>query len=109
MPSVYSSSSLLSSFLVRRIVGNGDVWVVEACFDYSGRIYHVANIIEFCEGKIIRETRYYADPFQAPAWRAKWVEPIEAEGSAMRWTQSQGLPHSTGTVKGYDKKGKVSI
>jgi hypothetical protein len=94
---------------VCRIVGSGDVWVVELRSDYSGRIYYVANIIEFCEGKIIRETRYYADPFEAPAWRALWVEPIEAEGSAMRWIQSQGLPYSTGTLKGYDKKGKVNV
>lgn len=64
---------------VRRIVGSGDVWVVELRSDYSGRIYHVVNIIEFREGKIIRETRYYADPFEAPAWRAQWVEPIGLE------------------------------
>ena len=64
---------------VRRIVGSGDVWVLEARSDYNGRIYYGANIIEFCEGKIIRETRYYADPFEAPAWRAQWVEPSEAE------------------------------
>jgi hypothetical protein len=66
---------------LRRIVGSGDVWVVEARSDYSGRIYYVAMIIEFREGKIIRETRYYADPFEAPTWRAQWVEPIEEEGS----------------------------
>jgi hypothetical protein len=59
-------------------VGSGDVWVVEARSDYGGRIYDVAVIIEFREGKILRETRYYADPFEAPAWRAPWVEPIEA-------------------------------
>ena len=64
---------------VRRVVGNGDVWVVEARSNYSGRIYHITNILEFREGKIIRETRYYADPFEAPAWRAQWVEPIEEE------------------------------
>jgi hypothetical protein len=64
---------------VRRIVGSGDVWVVEARSDYSGRIYYVAVIFEFREGKIMRETRYYADPFEAPAWRAPLVEPIEAE------------------------------
>ncbi len=64
---------------VRRIVGSGDVWVVEARSDYSGRIYYVALIIEFREGKIIRETRYYADPFEAPAGRAQWVEPIGEE------------------------------
>jgi hypothetical protein len=32
--------------------------VVEGRSDYSRRIYYVANIIEFREGKIIRETRY---------------------------------------------------
>jgi hypothetical protein len=64
---------------VRRVVGSGDVWVVEGRSDYGGRIYHITNILEFREGKIIRETRYYADSFQAPAWRAQWVEPIEKE------------------------------
>jgi len=64
---------------VRHIVGSGDVWVVEGRSDYSGRIYHVATIFEFREGKIMRETRYYADPFEAPAWRAQWVEAIEEE------------------------------
>jgi hypothetical protein len=66
---------------VRRIVGSGDVWVVEAHSDYGGRIYYVALIVEFREGKIIRETRYYADPFEAPAWRAHWVEPIGSDAA----------------------------
>ena len=66
---------------IRRVVGSGDVWVVEGRSDYGGRIYHVANIIEFCAGKIIRETRYYADPFEAPEWRAQWVEPIDVGDS----------------------------
>jgi hypothetical protein len=35
------------------------------------------NEQEFRDGKIGRETRYYAEPFEAPAWRAQWVEPIE--------------------------------
>ena len=67
---------------VRRVVGSGEVWVVEGRSDYGGRIYHIANILEFREGKIMRETRYYTDPFQAPAWRAQWVEAIEEESCA---------------------------
>ncbi len=63
---------------VRRIFGSGDVWVVELLSDYSGRLYYVANILELRDGKIARETRYYADPFEAPAWRAQWVEPMES-------------------------------
>jgi hypothetical protein len=35
------------------VVGSGDVWVVEARSDYGdGRIYHVAMIVEFRDGKI---------------------------------------------------------
>jgi hypothetical protein len=26
------------------------------------------------DGKIWRDTRYYAEPFEAPEWRAQWVE-----------------------------------
>jgi ketosteroid isomerase-like protein len=63
---------------LRRVVGAGDVWVVEGQSDYGGRIYHVVMIVEFRDGKILRETRYYADPFDAPEWRAQWVEPMEA-------------------------------
>jgi hypothetical protein len=29
------------------------------------------------DGKILRETRYYGEPFEAPAWRAQWVQRIE--------------------------------
>jgi ketosteroid isomerase-like protein len=62
----------------RRVVGSGDVWVVEARSDYGdGRIYHVAMIVEFRDGKIWRDTRYYAQPFEAPEWRAQWVEHME--------------------------------
>jgi hypothetical protein len=62
---------------LRRVVGSGDVWVLEMRSDYDGRIYHVVVIVEFRDGKIVRETRYYADPFDAPEWRAEWVESME--------------------------------
>ena len=60
---------------VRRIVGSGDLFVMEAVSDYpGGGTFQVANIVEFSGGKIIRETRYYAEPFEPPEWRATWVE-----------------------------------
>jgi ketosteroid isomerase-like protein len=65
------------SIELRRVVGSGDVWVVEARSDYDGRIYRAVMIAEFREGKIVRETRYYADPFEAPEWRAQLVETME--------------------------------
>ena len=62
----------------RRVVGSGDVWVIEGRSDYGdGQIFDVAMIVEFRDGKIWRDTRYYAEPFEAPEWRAQWVEPME--------------------------------
>ncbi len=47
---------------------------MEAVSEYpGGGTFHVANIVEFFEGKIVRETRYYAEPFEPPEWRAEWV------------------------------------
>jgi hypothetical protein len=58
----------------RRLVGAGDVWVVEAArTDSSGQIYVVA-IIELRDGRVWRDTRWFGDPFEAPAWRAQRVE-----------------------------------
>jgi hypothetical protein len=60
------------------VVGAGDVWVVEGRSDYGNdQVYDVANIVEFRDGRIWRETRYYAAPFDPPDWRSQWVEPIE--------------------------------
>jgi hypothetical protein len=59
---------------LRRVVGEGDVWVAEATSDYSGQRFHTVVILEMRDDLILRETRYYAEPFEAPAWRAAWVQ-----------------------------------
>src|SRR5919197_2411560 len=63
---------------LRRVLVRSGLWVVEATSDYSGRIYDVVLIVELRDGRIFRETRYYTDPFEAPAWRAQWVERFTA-------------------------------
>jgi ketosteroid isomerase-like protein len=63
------------SGVVRRIVGDGDLWVVEATSDYGNDdVYHVVDILEFRDGKILKETRYYSKGLEAPEWRSAWVE-----------------------------------
>jgi hypothetical protein len=59
---------------LRRIVGSGDVWVIEGVNDYGGDVWRFVDIIEFEAGSIARETRYYTQPFEAPEWRSKWAE-----------------------------------
>ena len=63
-----------SGFVVRRMVGEGDLWVTEYVTTYDGRRVFTVSIMEFRGGKVARETQYYADPFEPPAWRAQWVE-----------------------------------
>jgi hypothetical protein len=36
--------------------------------------------MEFPNGKVARERLYYGEPWEPPAWRAQWVEPMEALG-----------------------------
>jgi ketosteroid isomerase-like protein len=62
-------------FDVRRIVGSGDLWVTEYVLTYDGKPSHTVSIMEFDGDKVARETQYFADPFEAPSWRAPWVEP----------------------------------
>jgi SnoaL-like domain len=61
-------------FEVRRIVGSGNLWVTEFILAYDGRPSHSVSVMEFLDGKVVRETQYFADPFQPSPSRAAWVE-----------------------------------
>ncbi|MGC2461860.1 MAG: nuclear transport factor 2 family protein [Steroidobacteraceae bacterium] len=64
-------------FVVRRIIGRGDLWVTEYILTYDGKPSYTVSIMEFRGEKVARETQYFADPFEAAAWRAQWVERID--------------------------------
>ena len=61
-------------FKVRRIVGSGDVWVTEFILTYDGKPSYSVSVMEFLDGKVARETQYFADPFEPGPSRAAWVE-----------------------------------
>ena len=63
-------------FAVQRIIGGGDLWVTEFTLTYDRKPSYNVSIMEFMGDKVAREAQYFADPFVAPAWRAKWVERI---------------------------------
>jgi SnoaL-like domain len=63
-----------AGFTIRRIIGNGDLWITEYMIIYDGRPVPTVSIMEFRDGKVIHETQYFAEPFEPPAWRARWVE-----------------------------------
>ena len=63
-----------SGFNVRRMVGNGDLWITEYTITYQDRPAFTVSIMEFRDGKVVHETQYFADPFEAPPWRKQWVQ-----------------------------------
>ena len=64
-------------FQVRRITGVGDLWVTEYIIFYDGNPSYTVSIMEFKDGKVIRETQYFGDPFEPGAWPAGVAERID--------------------------------
>src|SRR5580698_8690016 len=63
-----------SGFMIRRIVGNNDLWVTEYVIKYETTAFQTISIMEFQNGRVVHETQYFAEPFEPPAWRSQWVE-----------------------------------
>jgi SnoaL-like protein len=62
---------------IHRIRGTGELWVAENVITYDGaRSLRTVTILEFRDKQVVRETIYFGEPWEPPAWRAQWVEPI---------------------------------
>ena len=66
------------TFRYKRMLGGGDVFIVEGTVDYGDGVpVSYVGIGEVRDGKITKMTEYFANPFEAPAWRANFVERME--------------------------------
>ncbi len=71
-------------FEIRRIRGRGNFWVAENAIRYDGGPWNYScSILEFRGDKVTRETIYIAQGWDAPNWRADWVD---------EWAESQTKP-----------------
>ena len=60
---------------VMRVIGSGDFWWAEWRMTYpDGSTWLCVDLMELRDGKVYREVVYWAVPFDAPAWRAPWVD-----------------------------------
>lgn len=60
-------------FELQRVRGRGDFWVAEAVVRYDGGApYYGVSIVEFRGDRIVHETIYGGDAWEAPDWRAPW-------------------------------------
>jgi ketosteroid isomerase-like protein len=65
----------LPTMRFRRTLAGGDLAVLEVELIYAdGSRYLGVSVIELRDGKAVKETDYFAQPFPAPEWRAQWVE-----------------------------------
>jgi hypothetical protein len=61
-------------FTIRRITGEGALWVTEFVLTYDSVPSYVVSIMEFQDGQVARETQYFADRFEPGPSRAHLVE-----------------------------------
>ena len=68
---------LSPSMTIERIAGSGDIWLAEGVNTYpGGDVYHIVHHLRLRDGRVWRSTTYFAPRFEAPAWRAAFVERI---------------------------------
>ncbi|HET9680995.1 MAG TPA: nuclear transport factor 2 family protein [Candidatus Limnocylindrales bacterium] len=67
------------SWSIVRIEGSGNTFTYTGSVTYpaTGEVWHMIAIAVVRDGKIARTTTYYAPKFEAPAWRAPFVERYE--------------------------------
>jgi ketosteroid isomerase-like protein len=66
------------AFTYKRMLGAGDHFVIEGTIDYGDGIpVNYIGIGDLRDGKVTKMTEYFANPFEAPAWRAGFVEHME--------------------------------
>lgn len=61
---------------VRRVVAEGDRAASEVAVRIGDATDIAVSFYELRDGRIVRAVDYWPEPTPAPAWRARWVEPI---------------------------------
>jgi ketosteroid isomerase-like protein len=71
------------SWSIVHLIGSGDEFTLSGTINYpNGETWHGVLLITVRDGKIWRETDYFAPPFEAASWRAPFVEQEKAGVSA---------------------------
>jgi hypothetical protein len=59
----------------RTIRGGPQVWVAQGIVEYGEGDVHLVGIVELSEGSVVNADYYFANPFEPPAERVRWVSP----------------------------------
>ena len=64
-------------FTIHQIVAEGDVVVTDVTATDGKMIGRAITFSTIRDGKIWKQVEFWPDPFEAPTWRAQWVEKME--------------------------------
>jgi hypothetical protein len=64
-------------FKVRRILGSDYLWITEYILYYDEKPFFTVSIMEFKGHKVVHETQYFNEPFEASAWRSRFAERMD--------------------------------
>ncbi|HEX7172344.1 MAG TPA: hypothetical protein VF365_07050 [Candidatus Limnocylindria bacterium] len=75
---------LTPAYTIVRVAGTGDLWLAEARVRYGdGSEWCLAKVLELRDGKVHRETDYWAPVEEPPLWRVTMTD---------RLSQTKGAP-----------------
>ena len=66
---------------VHRLIAEGDEVASEVTVTDGKISAHAITFSSLSDGKILHQTEYWPDPFEAAAWRSQWVERPSQEQS----------------------------
>lgn len=71
-----AGSGTMPKATLRRVLKPGSAWIIEGTIDYGDGVpVSAVSILELdANGKLTRETDYFANPFPAPDWRKPFTE-----------------------------------
>lgn len=65
-------------FSVVKVTGGGDTYTGVGRMRYpDGKVWHIIMLVRVRGGRIVRNTSYFAEPFDAPEWRQPFTERID--------------------------------
>lgn len=65
------------TFHINHIVAEGDLVVSDVNVSDGTRQDRVITFSTIRDGKIWKQVEFWLEPFEAPKWRAKWIERID--------------------------------
>jgi SnoaL-like domain len=80
-------------YRIRRVTGEGDLWVSEILASYNGGApMFGVGIVQFRGDKIAREVIYVTEGFDAAAWRTEWATRFDPLASVSPEDWQDGAP-----------------